>query len=103
LEANGEPDLIISDIELLDGNAFKLYDMRPVRCPIIFSIAYQQFMVEAFKGIGLAYLLKPYNYYLFSEAMNKFRDWFMEKQPASLQMSLCFIFQYKLCIVHYPL
>jgi two-component system, LytTR family, response regulator LytT len=83
LEANGEPDLIISDIELLDGNVFKLYDMRPVRCPIIFSTAYQQFMVEAFKGSGLAYLLKPYNYELFSEAMNKFRDWFVQKQPYS--------------------
>jgi two-component system, LytTR family, response regulator LytT len=83
LETHGEPDLIISDIELLDGNAFKLYDMRPVRCPIIFSTAYQQFMVEAFKGSGLAYLLKPYNYDLFSEAMNKFRDWFIQKQPSS--------------------
>ncbi len=83
LETHGEPDLIISDIELLDGNAFKLYDMRPVRCPIIFSTAYQQFMVEAFKGSGLAYLLKPYNYDLFSEAMNKFRDWFIQKQPST--------------------
>jgi two-component system, LytTR family, response regulator LytT len=80
LNTNGEPDLIISDIELLDGNAFRIYAERPVRCPIIFATAYQQFMVEAFRGNGLAYLLKPYNYEQFAEALDKFHEWFGAKQ-----------------------
>jgi two-component system, LytTR family, response regulator LytT len=81
LSQNSEPNLIISDIELLDGNAFRIYAEKPVKCPIIFSTAYQQFMVEAFRGNGLAYLLKPYNYEQFSEAMDKFREWFGARQP----------------------
>ncbi|MBF4505810.1 response regulator transcription factor [Flavobacterium sp. JLP] len=58
-ESNAQPDLIFSDIELLDGNVFNFYDKQVINCPIIFSTAYDQFLMKAFEGNGIAYLLKP--------------------------------------------
>ena len=60
LQTNPLPDLILSDIELLDGNVFSLYEQFPIACPIIFTTAYDQFLLAAFRGNGIAYLLKPF-------------------------------------------
>ena len=62
------PDLIFSDIELLDGNVFVLYEQFRVTCPVIFTTAYDQFLLPAFRGNGIAYLLKPFEYEQFHEA-----------------------------------
>lgn len=69
---NPMPDLIFSDIELLDGNAFAIYDQVPVRCPIIFTTAYDQFLLQAFQGQGIAYLLKPFTAAQLQEALGKY-------------------------------
>ena len=60
LQTNPMPDLILSDIELLDGNVFSLFEQFAVTCPIIFTTAYDQFLLAAFRGNGIAYLLKPF-------------------------------------------
>ena len=52
-------DLIFSDIELLDGNSFEIYKQVPVRCPVIFTTAFDQFWMNAFECNGVDYLLKP--------------------------------------------
>lgn len=67
-----QPDLIFSDIELLDGNAFEIYRQVPVSCPIIFTTAYDQFWMDAFEGNGIAYLLKPFSRERFQQAWDKF-------------------------------
>ncbi len=67
-----QADLIFSDIELLDGNAFEIYQQVPVRCPIIFITAYDQFWMDAFDSNGIAYLLKPFSKERFQKAWNKF-------------------------------
>ncbi len=59
LQKNDHPDLIISDIELLDGQAFTLYQQYDVKSPIIFATAYDQYLLDAFQTNGIAYLLKP--------------------------------------------
>ena len=59
LQKNDDPDLILSDIELLDGQAFTLYQQYDVKSPIIFTTAYDQYLLEAFQTNGIAYLLKP--------------------------------------------
>ena len=69
---NNKVDLIFSDIELLDGNAFEIYQQVPVSCPIIFSTAYDQFWMNAFESNGIAYLLKPYSKEQFQKAWDKF-------------------------------
>lgn len=70
---NPEVDLLISDIELLDGNAFQIFDATPISCPILFTTAYNQFWMEAFEGNGIAYLLKPFGFEQFQKAWDKFR------------------------------
>ncbi len=59
LNTNREPDLILSDIQLLDGLSFDIYKQHPVNCPIIFTTAYDQYALQAFEVNGVDYLLKP--------------------------------------------
>ncbi|MCR5888596.1 LytTR family DNA-binding domain-containing protein [Hymenobacter sp. J193] len=73
LQTHPMPDLIFSDIELLDGNVFLLYERFQVTCPIIFTTAYDQFLLPAFRGNGIAYLLKPFTYEQFQEALTKYQ------------------------------
>ncbi len=73
LQAHPMPDLIFSDIELLDGNVFVLYEQVRVTCPVIFTTAYDQFLLPAFRGNGIAYLLKPFDYEQFREALAKYQ------------------------------
>ncbi|WP_400191837.1 LytR/AlgR family response regulator transcription factor [Hymenobacter sp. B81] len=66
------PALVFSDIELLDGNVFSLYEQVAVTCPIIFITAYDQFLLPAFRANGIGYLLKPFNYEQFAAALGKY-------------------------------
>jgi DNA-binding LytR/AlgR family response regulator len=59
LQNNPEPDLIFSDIQLADGLSFEIYKQVVVRCPIIFTTAYDHYAIEAFQTNGIDYLLKP--------------------------------------------
>lgn len=69
---NSTVDLIFSDIELLDGNAFEIYDQVGITCPIIFTTAYDQFWMNAFESNGIEYLLKPFTLDRFKKAWDKF-------------------------------
>jgi two-component system, LytTR family, response regulator LytT len=69
---NAMPDLIFSDIELLDGNVFTFYERTPISCPIIFTTAYDNFLLKAFQINGIAYILKPFGYPQVSESFDKF-------------------------------
>ena len=53
------PDLIFSDIQLSDGHSFEIFKQVKVPCPIIFTTAYDAYMLEAFRTNGIDYLLKP--------------------------------------------
>jgi DNA-binding LytR/AlgR family response regulator len=59
LETHSEPELIFSDIQLADGLSFEIYRQVQVRCPIIFTTAYDHYAIEAFQTNGIDYLLKP--------------------------------------------
>lgn len=65
-------DIIFSDIDLLDDNAFEIYRQVKVFCPIIFTTAYDRFWMEAFDSNGIAYLLKPFSKERFQKAWYKF-------------------------------
>jgi len=78
---NTKVDLIFSDIELLDGNAFEIYSNVTVSCPIIFTTAYDQFWMNAFESNGIAYLLKPFSRERFQKAWDKFL--LFTKSPSS--------------------
>ncbi|GMQ30614.1 LytTR family DNA-binding domain-containing protein [Algoriphagus confluentis] len=65
-------DLIISDIELRDGNAFAVFEKTQISCPIIFTTAYNEFWMDAFESNGIAYLIKPFSREKFYQAWEKF-------------------------------
>ena len=69
---NNSVDVIFSDIELLDGTAFEIYSQVSIKCPIIFTTAYDRFWMEAFDTNGIAYLLKPFSKERFHAAWDKF-------------------------------
>lgn len=54
-----QADLIFLDIHLADGNSFSIFDQVDVTTPIIFSTAYDQYAIKAFKVNSVDYLLKP--------------------------------------------
>ena len=56
---NSEPDIIFMDVQLSDGISFLLFDEFKINCPIIFTTAYDQYAIRAFKVNGTDYLLKP--------------------------------------------
>ncbi len=55
----GLPDLMFLDIELNDGNCFKLFEKISEPVPVIFTTAYDEFCLKAFKVHSLDYILKP--------------------------------------------
>lgn len=71
-DERGIPDLVFADIELLDGNVFEIFESRKITSPVIFTTAYDQFLLQAFEQNGIAYLLKPFDFQKFSTAMQKF-------------------------------
>lgn len=58
-ESNTMPDLAFMDIHLADGNAFLIFERTKVSCPVIFTTAYDQYALEAFKVNSIDYILKP--------------------------------------------
>lgn len=57
--ATGMPDLIISDIQLADGISLDVFSDTNITCPIIFTTAFNEYAIRAFKVNSIDYLLKP--------------------------------------------
>ena len=56
---NAEPDILFMDIQLSDGVSFELFEQYQLSCPVIFTTAYDEYAIRAFKVNGVDYLLKP--------------------------------------------
>jgi two-component system response regulator LytT len=72
LKINGEPDLMFMDINLSDGLSFGIFEEIEVNCPVIFTTAYDQYAIQAFKVNSIDYLLKPVNRESLSESLGKY-------------------------------
>ena len=59
LNANKHPDLTFLDIQLADGNSFEILSQVDLKCPVIFTTAFDTHAIEAFKFNSIDYLLKP--------------------------------------------
>jgi len=59
LEKNDTPALIFMDIQLADGLSFEIFNSTIVKSPIIFTTAFDQYAIQAFKVNSIDYLLKP--------------------------------------------
>ncbi|MCX6253647.1 MAG: LytTR family DNA-binding domain-containing protein [Bacteroidia bacterium] len=56
---NPVPDLIFLDIQLSDGLSFEIFNHINITCPVIFTTAYEEYAIKAFKVNSIDYLLKP--------------------------------------------
>ena len=56
---NAEPDIIFMDVQLSDGVSFELFELYQLNCLVIFTTAYDEYAIRAFKVNGIDYLLKP--------------------------------------------
>lgn len=74
------PDLVFMDIQLADGLSFEIFERVKVPCPVIFTTAYEEYAVKAFKVNSIDYLLKPIAYNELEAAFRKF-----ENQTGSIQ------------------
>lgn len=75
LQSNTQPDLIFMDIQLSDGVSFLIFDRIKIEIPIIFTTAYNEYAIDAFKQNSIDYLLKPTKHEDLERALNKFKKW----------------------------
>ncbi|ULQ56331.1 LytTR family DNA-binding domain-containing protein [Flavihumibacter rivuli] len=74
LQSNETPDLILMDIELGDGQSFQVFDRLQVKTPVIFTTAYDEYALKAFKVNSIDYLLKPVDPEELRTAIEKFKE-----------------------------
>lgn len=75
LSSNPAPDLIFMDIHLSDGSAFSIFEVMEVQTPIVFTTAYDQYALDAFRVNSIGYLLKPIKTADLSRALEKYNRW----------------------------
>jgi two-component system LytT family response regulator len=67
-------DLIFMDIHLEDGDSFQILSKLQLKTPVIFTTAFDDYMIRAFKVNSIDYLLKPVNYDELATALDKFKS-----------------------------
>lgn len=81
LQERPQPDLILMDIQLDDGLCFEIFDTINVDIPVIFTTAYDEYTLKAFKVNSIDYLLKPVDEKLLKSAIDKFKKLYADKDP----------------------
>jgi DNA-binding LytR/AlgR family response regulator len=88
LKNNNEPELILMDIHLADGSSFKIFDQVKIKCPIIFTTAYDQYAIQAFKVNSIDYLLKPIKEDELANSLKKYKEHRTEKSSIDFEKFL---------------
>lgn len=71
---NPAPDLLFMDIQLEDGLCFEIFEKSRIKTPVIFTTAYDEYILKAFKVNSVDYLLKPVALAELKTAIEKFRE-----------------------------
>ena len=74
LQNHSKPDLIFSDIQLSDGLSFDIFQQFQTDVPIIFTTAYDEYAIRAFKLFSIDYLMKPINEEQLQKSLEKFEN-----------------------------
>jgi DNA-binding LytR/AlgR family response regulator len=93
LQNHAAPDLIFSDIQLSDGLSFDIYKEVEIDCPIIFTTAYDEYMMNAFETNGIDYLLKPIQEESLNRSIEKFKKFGKSQNVQNPQESLAELIQ----------
>ncbi|GAB3839788.1 LytR/AlgR family response regulator transcription factor [Hymenobacter jeollabukensis] len=84
LRTHPAPDLILADIHLADGISLDVFDQLVVTTPVIFTTAYDQYALQAFRTHSVDYLLKPIKLAELQTALQKLRQWHSPALAASV-------------------
>lgn len=85
-ETNEHPDLILLDIQLSDGLSFEIFEQVHVKSAIIFTTAYDEYALKAFKLNSIDYLLKPIDDEELGNAIDKFNSNKPEKHDIQVDL-----------------
>jgi DNA-binding LytR/AlgR family response regulator len=85
---NTHPDLIFLDIQLSDGLSFEIFEAIDIKSAIIFTTAYDEYALKAFKLNSIDYLLKPIDEDELEIAVAKFKNQFQKSSVASLDFEM---------------
>jgi len=72
LQSHPQPDLLLLDIHLADGNSFEIFKQVAIDSPVIFITAYDEYALQAFQVNSIDYLLKPIQLAELNRALHKF-------------------------------
>ena len=86
-ENNEHPDLIFLDIQLSDGLSFEIFDAVKITSAIIFTTAYDEYALQAFKLNSIDYLLKPIDDEELKVAVKKYKTRIPNHQPVSIDFN----------------
>jgi len=78
LKKNGAPELGFFDIQLADGLSFEIFEQADVSCPVIFTTAFDEYALKAFKVNSIDYLLKPIGKEELHSALEKYERLFRQ-------------------------
>lgn len=81
---NSHPDLIFLDIQLSDGLSFEIFEQIDIKSAVIFTTAYDEYALRAFKLNSIDYLLKPIDEEELAIAISKFKNQFQKNTISSL-------------------
>src|SRR5215831_12771580 len=75
-----EVDLVFMDIQLADGLSFDIFQQAEIKAPVIFTTAFDQYTLKAFKVNSIDYLLKPIDEKELRNAVEKYRQLYDKKE-----------------------
>lgn len=87
LVANPHPDLLFMDIQLADGLSFDIFKQVEIKTPVIFTTAFDNYAIQAFKVNSVDYLLKPLNRDELKNAIEKFKLSGFQKNTVDFDLS----------------
>ena len=85
---NQNPDLILMDIQLDDWISFELFEYVSITAPIIFTTAFDEYAIKAFKLNSVDYLLKPLSADELAQALNKFKSVYFLKKESNQSINI---------------
>jgi len=87
LKTNKQLDLIFMDIQLADGLSFEIFKEVEVETPVIFTTAYNEYTLDAFKVNSIDYLLKPIDAKLLKESIEKYRKFHQSDRKQAIDIN----------------
>jgi DNA-binding LytR/AlgR family response regulator len=85
LKSYSHPDLLLLDIHLSDGHSFEIFKQVNYNKPVIFTTAYDQYALDAFKMLSIDYILKPVSLESLASAINKYKSLSVSFSAAELK------------------